>query len=109
MSKNSISTNEELHKGDYLLSNNGNYKAVFQNDGNFIIYQWAPKWATDTNDDGGNRVIMQDDGNLAIYTDANKVVWDNKIHQPQDQMMRLTLTDDGRLVVTRSGVKIWSS
>uniref|UniRef100_A0A667WJ13 Bulb-type lectin domain-containing protein n=1 Tax=Myripristis murdjan TaxID=586833 RepID=A0A667WJ13_9TELE len=94
MSKNSISTNEELFKGDYLLSNNGNYKAVFQVDGTFAIYKWVKQWATSNS--GGNRVVMQDDGNLAIYADANKVVWDNKIHQPQDQMMRLTLTDEGR-------------
>uniref|UniRef100_A0A667WUF7 Bulb-type lectin domain-containing protein n=1 Tax=Myripristis murdjan TaxID=586833 RepID=A0A667WUF7_9TELE len=109
MSKNSISTNEELYKGDYLLSNNGNYKAVFQGDSNFVIYQWAPTWATNTNGSGGNRVVMQGDGNLVIYTSSDKPVWESKSRKPEDSTVRLTMTDEGQLVVTRDGVQIWSS
>ncbi|XP_029911742.1 mannose-specific lectin-like [Myripristis murdjan] len=105
MSKNSISTNEELHQGDYLLSNNGNYKAIFKDDGNFIIY----KWATNTNGPGGNQVVMQGDGNLVIYTSSDKAVWDSHTHGNQDPRMRLALTDEGQLVVTRNGQIIWTS
>uniref|UniRef100_A0A667WGA3 Bulb-type lectin domain-containing protein n=1 Tax=Myripristis murdjan TaxID=586833 RepID=A0A667WGA3_9TELE len=106
---NSISTNQELHQGDYLLSNNGNYKAIFQDDGNFIIYKWAPKWATNTSGSGGNRVVMQGDGNLVIYTSSDKAVWDSKTHGHQDPRMRLALTDEGQLIVTRNGQIIWTS
>uniref|UniRef100_A0A667WGT2 Bulb-type lectin domain-containing protein n=1 Tax=Myripristis murdjan TaxID=586833 RepID=A0A667WGT2_9TELE len=88
MSKNSISTNQELYRGNYLLSNNSKYKTIFQ-------------WATDTDGSGGNRVVMQGDDNLVIYTNTDKPVWDPTV--------RLTLTDEGRLVVTRSGIEIWSS
>uniref|UniRef100_A0A667W8B0 Bulb-type lectin domain-containing protein n=1 Tax=Myripristis murdjan TaxID=586833 RepID=A0A667W8B0_9TELE len=109
MSKNSLSTNEELYQGDYLLSNNGKYKAVFQDDGNFVIYESAPKWETNTNGSGGYRVVMQAVCNLVMYTNSDELVWESCTCNREDPTVRLTLTDDGRLVVTRSGVKIWSS
>ncbi|XP_029911039.1 mannose-specific lectin-like isoform X1 [Myripristis murdjan] len=109
MSKNSISTNQELHQGDYLLSNNGNYKAIFQDDSNFVIYQWAHKWDTNTSGSGGYRVIMQEDGNLVIYTSSDKPVWGSDTHGDQNPRMRLALTDEGQLVVTRNGQIIWTS
>uniref|UniRef100_A0A667W8R6 Bulb-type lectin domain-containing protein n=1 Tax=Myripristis murdjan TaxID=586833 RepID=A0A667W8R6_9TELE len=98
MSKNSLSTNQELYQGDYLLSNNGNYKAIFQDNGNFVIYKWAQQWETNTSGLGGNRVVMQGDGNLVMYTSSDKPVWDSKICNREDPRMRLALTDEGRLV-----------
>uniref|UniRef100_A0A672YGH3 Bulb-type lectin domain-containing protein n=1 Tax=Sphaeramia orbicularis TaxID=375764 RepID=A0A672YGH3_9TELE len=109
MSKTSISTNQEMRKGDYLLSTNGNYKAVFQEDGNFVIYTWAPMWSTGTCDKGGFRIVLQEDSNLVMYDRDNRGVWGSDTHSPKESnRMRLTMTDDGHLVLDRDGVKIWS-
>ena len=35
----SLATNQSLNMGAYLISPNGNYRAIMQNDGNFVIYQ----------------------------------------------------------------------
>jgi hypothetical protein len=42
---------------DYLLSNSGNYQAVFQSDGNFVVYRTSDMrglWATNTEHRGAN-------------------------------------------------------
>uniref|UniRef100_A0AAY5E9K1 Bulb-type lectin domain-containing protein n=1 Tax=Electrophorus electricus TaxID=8005 RepID=A0AAY5E9K1_ELEEL len=84
MSKNSLSTNQEMFKGDYLISNDGNYKAIFQDDGNFVVYGWKPIWASGTNGKPGFFLIMQSDGNLERTEDN-----------------RLTLNNDGCLTIYR--------
>ncbi|XP_029995456.1 comitin-like [Sphaeramia orbicularis] len=110
MSKTSISTNQEMRKGDYLLSTNGNYKAVFQEDGNFVIYTWAPMWSTGTCDKGGFRIVLQEDNNLVMYNKAYRAVWASSSYSNEtSNRMRLTMTDDGHLVLDRDGVEIWSS
>ncbi|KAI4878113.1 hypothetical protein NFI96_014150, partial [Prochilodus magdalenae] len=75
MSRNTLFTNQELRKGDYLISNDGNHKAIFQEDGNFVVYTWKPVWASDTYGKPGTRLIMQGDGNLVIYTSDGKPLW----------------------------------
>ena len=62
-----------LKGGDYLLSPNGQYSAVMQDDGNFVLYwgRWpdrvvGPMWATDTNGKTGVTATMQTDGNLVL-------------------------------------------
>uniref|UniRef100_A0A672YGG8 Bulb-type lectin domain-containing protein n=1 Tax=Sphaeramia orbicularis TaxID=375764 RepID=A0A672YGG8_9TELE len=108
MSKTSISTGQEMRKGDYLLSTNGNYKAVFQEDGNFVIYTWAPLWFSETNGKGGFRIVLQEDNNLVMYN-RDGPVWASNSYSPKESgRMRLTMTDDGHLVLDRDGVEIWS-
>ncbi|KAK2851960.1 hypothetical protein Q5P01_008236 [Channa striata] len=67
MNKTSISTDQELRKGEYLMSENGNYKAVFQGDGNFVVYAWSPIWATNTHGKNPYKILLQQDGNLVMY------------------------------------------
>ncbi|XP_062415283.1 B-type lectin plumieribetin-like [Pungitius pungitius] len=81
MSKNYLSKNDELRKGDFLVSNNREWKAVFQEDGNFVLYGWkpaSPKWHTNS-------------------------------YRPTSNMCRLHLTDEGKLVVSREGEEVWNS
>uniref|UniRef100_A0AAY5L6Y1 Bulb-type lectin domain-containing protein n=1 Tax=Esox lucius TaxID=8010 RepID=A0AAY5L6Y1_ESOLU len=107
--KNSISIGQELHVGDILHSNNGNYKAVFQEDSNFVVYKWEPVWASNTYKKDGERIIMQHDGNLVMYS-KSKAVWHTNTHDSAEcSRLRLTLTNDGHLVLEKDGVKTWSS
>ncbi|KAM4610359.1 B-type lectin plumieribetin-like isoform 1-T2 [Polymixia lowei] len=110
MNKDSISTNEELRKGDYLLSNDGNYKAIFQDDGNFVIYKWSPIWASDTVSGRPFRVLLQEDSNLVMYTQCDSPVWATDTYtNGKTDRMRLTLTNQGHLVLDRNGKNIWTS
>ncbi|XP_028425491.1 mannose-specific lectin [Perca flavescens] len=110
MSRNFLSKNDELRKGDFLISNNGEYKAVFQDDGNFVIYGWKPVWASDTSGSDVFRLCMQADCNLVMYNKANGPKWQTNSHKSGDcNMCRLHLTNDGKLVVYKEGDEIWSS
>jgi hypothetical protein len=59
-------------------ANRGAY-AVFQTDGNFVIYNWSDQavWATNTfsGDASGEEVVQQDDGNLVLYDPNMHAVW----------------------------------
>ncbi|XP_029955683.1 mannose-specific lectin-like [Salarias fasciatus] len=109
MSRNFLSTHEALFRGDYLLSNNREFKAIFQDDGNFVIYGWKPVWDSGTANTEGVRLCMQGDGNLVIYTRASKPVWHTNSYGDISNMCRLYLTDEGKLVVRRVFEEIWNS
>uniref|UniRef100_A0A3B4AKJ5 Bulb-type lectin domain-containing protein n=1 Tax=Periophthalmus magnuspinnatus TaxID=409849 RepID=A0A3B4AKJ5_9GOBI len=87
MNKKCITTGQALYKGDYLLSSNGNYKAVLQVRGLQSIFhlrwqlcsvQWAPIWATKTDGKDSDHVILQSDRNLVIYTKDKVPLWASK-------------------------------
>ncbi|TNN30613.1 Mannose-specific lectin [Liparis tanakae] len=109
MSKNYLSKNDELRKGDYLMSNNGNFKAIFQEDGNFVLYGWSPVWASDTCGSDGVRVCMQADCNLVMYNQQSEAKWHTNSAKDGGSMCRLHLTNDGKLLVDKESVEIWNS
>ncbi|XP_075937061.1 B-type lectin plumieribetin-like [Anarhichas minor] len=109
MSKNYLSRNDELRKGDTLMSNNREWKAVFQDDGNFVIYGWKPEWASDTYGSDAIRLCMQADCNLVMYNKSEEPKWSTNTYGPEANMCRLYLTDEGKLVLTRESAEIWNS
>ncbi|XP_026147670.1 mannose-specific lectin-like [Mastacembelus armatus] len=109
MSRNFLSKNEELRRGDFLMSNNGNWKAIFQDDGNFVIYGWKPVWASDTDGSDAIRLCMQADCNLVMYNKKDNPTWHTNSAKSVPNMCRLRLTDDGKLVVSREYDDIWDS
>ncbi|XP_051267384.1 uncharacterized protein LOC127369753 isoform X1 [Dicentrarchus labrax] len=109
MSRNFLSKNDELRRGDYLLSNNKEWKAIFQDDGNFIIYGWKPMWASDTSGSDTVRLCMQEDCNLVMYNKDSQPRWHTNSSKSSCNMCRVQLTDDGKLVVNRECEEIWNS
>nr|XP_046226637.1 mannose-specific lectin-like [Scatophagus argus] len=109
MSRNFLSKNDELRKGDFLVSNNGEFKAIFQDDGNFVIYGWKPVWASDTYGSDAVRLCMQADCNLVMYNPQDEPKWHTNSSKSSCNMCRLQLTDDGRLLVYREADEIWNS
>ncbi|XP_034003715.1 lectin-like [Trematomus bernacchii] len=109
MSRNFLSGNDELRKGDSLVSNNGRFKAVFQEDGNFVVYGWTPVWASDTYGSDAFRLIMQNDCNLVIYNNGGKALWDTRSNGAKTDVCRLQLTDDGKLVVSKAAEVVWTA
>ncbi|XP_063768724.1 B-type lectin plumieribetin-like [Eleginops maclovinus] len=109
MSRNFLSKNDELRKGDYLMSNNGEFKAIFQGDGNFVVYGWQPVWASDTAGPKPLRLCMQGDCNLVMYGDDEKPMWHTNSSKSDCVMCRLQLTDEGKLVVNNGAHEVFNS
>ncbi|KAM6971087.1 B-type lectin plumieribetin-like [Tautogolabrus adspersus] len=109
MSRNFLSKNDELRRGDFLISNNGEYKAVFQDDGDFVVYGWKPVWSSDTAGSDALRLCMQGDCNLVMYNKCDEPKWHTNSSNSKCNMCRLHLTDDGKLLVNKECEEIWSS
>ncbi len=100
-----LDTGETLFPGDMLKSQNGQYMAIMQTDGNFVIYgPNGPVWYTNTFV-VNSRLVMQSDGNLVIYTPGNQPVWYTNTFGSRHY---LTMQDDRNLVMyRRSGGYVW--
>lgn len=86
-----------------------NSNVLFQDDGNFVVYGWAPLWATNTGGIPGiSRLAMQNDCNLVIYT-PDKPVWASGTCSKNFTTCRLTLGNDGILVIHRDKDVVWKS
>lgn len=90
-----------------LVSPNGQWFAVLQSDGNFVVYQgqgslfhsggsYRPSaaWAAGTS--GAVSAVMQVDGNFVLYDANNRPVWATGTVGKGD---RIVMQDDGNLVV----------
>uniref|UniRef100_A0A3B4EJS6 Bulb-type lectin domain-containing protein n=1 Tax=Pygocentrus nattereri TaxID=42514 RepID=A0A3B4EJS6_PYGNA len=110
MSRNTLFTNQELHKGESLISTDGNHKAIFQDDGNFVVYGWKPIWASDTCGKAGTRLIMQEDVNLVLYTWDGQPLWAcNSCQNSITNDNSLFINNDGNLAVQRGSTVLWTS
>ncbi len=58
-------------------SGNPGARAVFQQDGNLVVYAAGGKalWAAGTNGKGAGSLAVQDDGNLVVYNSNNSALW----------------------------------
>jgi len=100
---------DSLSFGQSIVSKNGDFRAVFQKEGNLVVYDrnghvlWGsgteyhnankatmqldgnlvingqPDWATNTVGNPGSRLVMQDAGNLVIYNISGGAVWSSGI------------------------------
>lgn len=104
-----MNAGELLQKGDSLVSYNGVYHLVMQDDGNLVLYYFS----TDTPNAPGMQIIarsfdtgtrgkgqyaaVQHDGNLAVYTSSNTWAWQAGTGGKTVANYRLVLEDNGRL------------
>jgi hypothetical protein len=95
---------QSLAAGDYLSSPNGQYCAVLQDDGNFVLY-WGclpdkligAMWACDTVGVGVQSLSLQKDGNLVLYRDGKPVWASNTAGKSGNLFARMQ--DDGNFVL----------
>ncbi|XP_049420521.1 uncharacterized protein LOC125881487 [Epinephelus fuscoguttatus] len=117
MSKNQLSKNEHLRKGEYLMSNNGEWKAILKEDGNFVICGWKTVWESDTAGSDVVRLSMQADSNLVMYNQDDTPRWHTNTYfvgqgrfgSKCECNCHVQLTDDGQLVLLRESKEVWSS
>ncbi|CAL8398172.1 unnamed protein product [Boreogadus saida] len=65
---------------------------------------------TNTATNGGIRVLLQEDNNLVMYTKERQAVWSSVSHNDTpSSKMRLTMTNEGHLVLDKDAQAIWSS
>jgi hypothetical protein len=107
-----------LYKNQKLVSPNGQYTFVVQDDNNIVMY--APqgaKFATNTNGSAVRSIEMQGDGNLVVYTTSGQAVWASQSTGKQYSHnagatyapYTLKMQDDGNLVIyDRSNKVPWS-
>ncbi|MFD5438151.1 hypothetical protein ACFWJ4_39100 [Kitasatospora sp. NPDC127067] len=108
-----------LLPGDSLVSGNGDYRLLYQNDGNLVEYDTNTGyalWASGTNSGGPGKVIMQYDGNFVVYDTFKKAKWWSGTAlgcNPSANWARMQ--NDGNFVVYRPHdnnspwVPVWSS
>lgn len=100
----------------------GQYTAVFQSDGNLVVYGCCGYlWASNTANRGAGQLALQHDGNIVIYSTTGTVLWSTTYRaQPGSQFCTLSgswtfvMQGDGNLVhyaICSSGAAraVWSS
>lgn len=103
-----LDTGDSLTAGEVLTSNNAQYRAAMQTDGNFVVYgPSGALWWTGTNTGASSYVAMQSDGNLVVYSGGanSRPVWAT-FSAGQDA--RLVIQDDGNLVIYSGERPLWS-
>ena len=97
-----------LLAGQAIVSPNGRYRLVYQNDGNLVMYDLTTGgalWFTGTTGAPG-QVVLQGDGNLVIYSAGNAALWFTGT--PGNTGAFLALQSDGNLVLySRTGTPLW--
>lgn len=102
-----IRNNQTLADNAMLRSPSGQYRAIMQSDGNFVVYRSdnAVIWNAATNG-ASRRLIMQTDGNLVIYQGTTPV-WSSNTAGFSNTVLRMQ--NDGNLVIYTGQRAIWSS
>lgn len=71
-----LNANQQLTSGQFLLSPNGNYKLIYQADGNLVLYASnTVLWSSQTFGKSCGKAILQDDGNFVVYDASGAAVW----------------------------------
>jgi len=106
-----LKAGETLHQGKCLASPNGQYGALLQTDGNFVVYNNInqPLWADGCSSVYGETFVeMQTDGNLVHYLWNNHAMWSSATQGKGGN--RVEMQDDGNLVIyTPQNKPVWAS
>jgi len=111
-----LSIGMQLQNGERIVSPNGAYEAIQQDDGNLVVYNITsgglnPVWATMSIGQGYNsyNTVVQADGNLVVYGDGNPV-WNAGTCGSSGSTFFLKMQDDGNLVLYNdSSMWLWCS
>ncbi len=110
------SKNTYLKASQCLTSKNCNYRAIMQNDGNFVIYERkngkeTAIWNTRTAGNSGAHFVLQQDGNLVVYSKASKPLYASNTNRKPFADYKLMLGDDGvlQLIKKSNNSVIWKS
>lgn len=99
MKKSILKENEFLDVGEALVSKNGQYSLVYQEDGNLELMDKQKKvlWESRTKNKQAWRTYLED-GQLVVYRFSASPIWTSEVDERGDS---LSLEDDGTLVIKK--------
>lgn len=105
-----LNSGQSLLVGGSLVSPDGRFSLVLQQDGNLVLYEQAggPVWASGTDGREVSTALMQTDGNLVLYAPAGDAVWASDTSGNNGAY--LVLQDDRNLVIYGAdGAPLWAT
>lgn len=98
-----------LKQNQYITSEGGAYKFIFQADGNLVLYKGTSAiWSTHTNAKArGGYFAYQTDGNLVVYNSAKKAVWASGTNRKASN--RLLVQTDRNVVLYNTKTVVWQT
>lgn len=105
----SLTSDQYLIPGGFLLSPDRHTILKLQYDGNLVLYRsLKPVWSSNSAGTRVSRLVMQPDGNLVLYDTNGGVVWSSGTHG--NSGARVTTQTDGNLVIySSSEVALWTT
>lgn len=102
-----LKTNEKLVPGEYLMSENGNYKLVFQRYGalELLNSQGTILWQTPTKEQPVTYAIMEAAGDFAIYKSDGKKAWHTDTNNHVGSFLQVE--NDGKLTLYQENAALW--
>ena len=97
-----------MKKGDFLISENRKYKAIFQEDGNLqVMYKnLSVVWSSNTVNIGANEVHFNQSGNLMILGTN----WSTNTTYSSPKAEALVIGNDGDLqLLSKNNERVWHS
>jgi len=109
--KDRLHANGVLKHNEFIKSQNGQYTAVMQGDGNFVLYHGGrPLWASNTGGSASVHTVLQGDGNLVTYTAAGAPTWAAGTGGKNTSGdLSLVMQNDGNLVIYSGSTATWAS
>ncbi len=98
-----------LHRGQYLISPNGQNSFDMQRDGNLVLY-WKghPMWSSHTRGHPGAFAVLQHDGNFVIYQ-GRRALW-SSMTNGKSGVYYLGVQNDGNVVLhAPDGRQLWTT
>ena len=97
-----------MKKGDFLISENGKYKAIFQEDGNLqVTYKnVSVVWSSNNGNSGANEVHFGQSGNLMTLGTS----WSTDTADSTPKAETLVMGNDGDLqLLSKDNERVWHS
>ncbi len=95
--------NNENGTKDIEVLVNGNFKIIFQKDGNLVLYNDTTKttiWSARTHNKNATKLRMEHNGNLVIYTNNDTSLWNSKTNNNSGSYAELL--SNGRFIIKNS-------
>ncbi|MBV9363340.1 MAG: hypothetical protein JO286_19765 [Solirubrobacterales bacterium] len=107
-STNTLATYGTLAPGQDIVSPDGHYELLMQDDGNLVEYLSGGRalWASGTAGDRGAHAVMQANGNLVLYDPTGAAVWSSNSRGTGCPV--LVIQNDGNVVVS-SPPAVWAT
>ena len=104
--KNILKSNYNLQPGDKLVSPNGDYYLIYQEDGNLVLYdnQKHVFWASNSNNTGKpGEALMEKNGNFVVYNADGDPVWASETDKNGSTCL-VQLNDDAGFEIIKKGI-----